>query len=192
MKKHDVARPSVRDFVVSLKSCAKVKDIERGFQIHVEIVRLGLLERNAFIGSALVDMYSKCGNLRMAEEVFHCIWIRDVVSWNARIAGYVTHGQASKALHCYEEMQCEGMSVDEFTIVSILKSCGSLEASERGEEVYAKLIQEGFSPAENILLGNALLDMYGKCGAVAKANEVFNKLGMKDTVSWICMPNVDC
>ena len=60
---------------------AKLEDIERGRDVHIHIIKLGLLEGNVFYGSALVDMYAKCGSLRESKEVFDTLSVQNVVTW---------------------------------------------------------------------------------------------------------------
>eukprot|EP00250_Pteridium_aquilinum_P032920 c4956_g1_i1 orf=1-492(-) len=79
---------SEHTFLGLLKACAKLKDVAMTSKIHGKVSIEGLLERNIFIGSALVDAYAKCGTLAKAQEVFDILPSRDVVTWTALIAGY--------------------------------------------------------------------------------------------------------
>eukprot|EP00250_Pteridium_aquilinum_P025445 c3080_g1_i1 orf=137-430(+) len=81
MPEDDSAYPNGYAFVALLKACTTHKNIERGCELHVEIARMGLLESDPFVMSSLVDMYTKCGSLAKAKEVFDRLAIRDVVSW---------------------------------------------------------------------------------------------------------------
>ena len=174
MKKHDVARPSVRDIVVSLKSCAKVKDLKRGFQIHVEIVRLGLLERNAFIGSALVDMYCKYGSLVNAQNVFDELPVQDVVSWTTLITGYTQCGHSEEALCCFEEMRAEGVSPDRITLLSLLSACSSSGFMD-GQILFDSLSRNcGISPL--LQHYTCLVHLFGRRGHLDKALEFIKKV----------------
>eukprot|EP00250_Pteridium_aquilinum_P006404 c16339_g1_i1 orf=310-1116(+) len=112
--------PSGYSFAALLKACIILKDVERGCAIHAEIARKGLLERDAFIGSTLVDMYVKCGSLNKAQEVFDKMPIRNIVVWTALIAGYVEQGDGEEALKYVEQMQREGITLDSVTFVCSL------------------------------------------------------------------------
>lgn len=91
-----------------LKACAGISDLKKGRKIHEYIVRTGI-ESDVFVYNALVDMYSKCRNLEAARQVFDEMPQRDMVSWNAMIAGYAQNGQADKALEMLGRMDSEGV-----------------------------------------------------------------------------------
>eukprot|EP00250_Pteridium_aquilinum_P017996 c23889_g3_i1 orf=792-1706(+) len=118
--------PSGHTFVALLKACTKLKDWERGFEIHANAARAGMLEKDIFVGSTLVNMYAKCGALSKAQEVFDELPFQNVVAWNSLIAGYVQHGHAEEALQKSGLMQRQGLSPDAFTYTFILKACGSI------------------------------------------------------------------
>ena len=98
---------------VLLKACAKLKDVENGQQIHADIDGNRALESNAFVGTSLMDMYSKCGMIDQVTDVFDKLSVRDVVSWNALIAGYGLHDRYQEAWECFEHMQCQGIIPNE-------------------------------------------------------------------------------
>ena len=79
-----------RDYVVFVlsKACDKMKVVENGQQRHAYIDGNRALESNAFVGTSLMDMYSKCGTIDQVRDIFDKISIRDVVSWNAFMARY--------------------------------------------------------------------------------------------------------
>ena len=81
--------------------------MENGQQIHAHIDGTRALESNAFVGTSLMDMYSKCGTIDQVRDMFDKISIYDVVSWNALIAQYGLHDRYPKALECFEHMQCQ-------------------------------------------------------------------------------------
>ena len=169
--------------VCVLKACADVQDINKGQELHFEIVKYGFLSKDTILGNALVDMYAKCGFLAKAQDVFHKLPMRNVVSWNVLITGYVQHGDAEEALSCFQKMQVEDTSPNDVTFLSILKACGLLGAFEKGQEIHAQ-IRKGGLLRENNGVGSALVDMYVKCGLLERAQAVFDELPHWDVVSW--------
>eukprot|EP00250_Pteridium_aquilinum_P018310 c24031_g7_i1 orf=367-1065(+) len=161
--------------VALLKAFTKSKELYKGSRIHADIVNRGILKTNVFIGSSLINMYAKCGALKKAREVFDELPIRNVVSWNALIAGYAQHGHGEEALICFDGMQRDGLSADAVTFACILKACGSIGAVERGNTIHVEMVEKGLL-SKNIVLGNALVDMYTKCGALGKAQAAFDEL----------------
>ena len=117
-------------FAALLKSCAQLKDLLRGSEIHCYICRKGsLLESDdVFLASALVDMYSKCGSVSKAREVFDglSVTLRNVVSWTALIAAYTESGCSEEAFCCLSGMHRDGVSPDHVTYVCVLKACGMI------------------------------------------------------------------
>ncbi|KAH7297895.1 hypothetical protein KP509_25G017300 [Ceratopteris richardii] len=166
-----------------LKACGGTGAYKTGESLHVEIMRKGLLTQSIVLGNALVDMYAKCGALTRAQEVFNDIEVRNLVTWNALITGYCQHGLAEETLNQYECLLCAGLCPDTVTFVCILKACGTIGAVTKGHEIHAEIARKLLF-AKSIMLGNALIDMYGKCGALLNAQQVFAELPIRDIVSW--------
>ena len=183
---HEALHLTGHAYVALLQACTKMKNSNRGIEIHLDTSKKGILERNIFIGNSLVDMYAKCGFLREAQKVFDHISVRDVVLWTALISGYAHLGEGEAALTCFGKMQHEGFSPDVVTIICVLKACASIAAIEKGKAIHAQIDREGLVERE-ILIGNALVDLYAKCGAPQKAHEVFDKLIVQDEVSWTAL-----
>ncbi|KAH7284539.1 hypothetical protein KP509_34G058900 [Ceratopteris richardii] len=178
--------PNAITYVCILKACGTSGDLDMGFEIHSEICRNGLLEKNLFLGSALIDMYAKCAISSRAEEIFNRFTARDTILWNTLIAGYADNDEGYKALHCYEMMQFDGFNPDIVTFISILKACAATGAIHKGQELHIKIAQSGLLKKE-IEIENALIDMYAKCGSLNKAHKVFQGLPLRDEISWNTM-----
>ncbi|CAM6099771.1 unnamed protein product [Calypogeia fissa] len=176
--------PSPFTFVGVLNACASIMALEEGRRVHEQISLRGL-ESDSFVGSSLVDMYSKCGNIEDAREVFNNILTRDVVAWNAMIQGYAKCGQGRKALEQYEEMQREGVKPNNVTFMGLLNACAAEAALEEGRRVHVQVIQRGFEA--HVSVANCLIDMYAKCGSIEDARRVFNKMHRRDVVAWNAM-----
>ncbi|KAI5062783.1 hypothetical protein GOP47_0023322 [Adiantum capillus-veneris] len=186
LMKHVGFSPDAVTFSCVLYACASIKDIEKGKEIHEEISREGLLEKDNVLAAALLDVYAKCGAFSLARQVFDQLPVRDVVSWNVLLAGYCEHGRSEEALECFDQMNHEGVSPDAVSFVLVLKVCGSTGASVKGEEIHAEMVREELLEKVGIL-GSVLVDMYAKCGAVSKAQEVFEELPERDVVSWTAL-----
>ena len=171
------------DFVESLKSCSKKRDIDKGIRIHSYVLKKGLLEKIPHLVCALINMYAKCGMLAKAHDVLEESCFQNVFCWNALIGGYAHHGQAHDAVSCYEQMQSEGLFPDEVTLTCILKACGRLGAIDKGKQLHGKIMNRNLLK-KDVVLGNALVDMYIKCGAFSEANELLEELPIRDVASW--------
>ena len=104
-------------FVYGLKACGMTQNIDVGKDIHVQIVRNGMLERNCFLHSALIEMYVKCGSLAKAHGVFDNLVARDIISWTALISGYILHDRCKEALQCLQLMELEGVTPNATTFL---------------------------------------------------------------------------
>ena len=175
--------PNEVSFLCTLKACGSMKTIDKGKQIHDEIVRRGLLEKHVALGNALVDMYAKCGLLAKAHQVLKELPIRNEVSWSTLISRYAQEGQGQEALNCFEEMQRDGINPDGITFICILQACGSVGAIDRGTKTHNDIVDRGLLK-KNTNLGNALVDMYVKCGILDKAKRVLEELPIRNVVSW--------
>jgi pentatricopeptide repeat protein len=170
-------------FVSLLNACSRIGTAEKGQEIHAEIERQELLENDLVMGNALVDMYSQCGLLSTALQVFENLSVQNVVSWTVLIAGYAEHERSDEALRFFERMQRQGVSPNSETFICALKACANIGSIRKGEEVHGEIERRGLLEG-NVVLGNCLVDMYSKCGLLAKARVVFNQLPSRDVISW--------
>eukprot|EP01018_Ginkgo_biloba_P025610 Gb_06572 [translate_table: standard] len=127
-------------------------------------------------------MYAKCCNTEDAARVFDKILNRDVISWTALIAVNAQQGHGEDALKLFCQMQHAGMEPNQFTFASVLKASASLAAMEQGRQIYAHIMKSGFEA--DVIVGNALVDMFAKCGSIEDARRVFNKMSEHNLVSW--------
>ncbi|MCO5580162.1 hypothetical protein L7F22_034029 [Adiantum nelumboides] len=176
-------RPNAVTYLCILKACAVLGAVDKGKQIHDEVSRQGLLERSVLLGGALMDMYAKCGALPQARSVLEKLPSRNAVLWSTLISGYASQGQGQQALECFDRMQQEGIPPNAVTYLSILKACASIGAINEGKHVHDEILKQGLLE-HDIVLGNALVDMYAKCGALPQARGVLKKLPFRDVVSW--------
>jgi pentatricopeptide repeat protein len=182
MQIHGVS-PDVVTFVCILKACGEKGAIDEGNVIHNDIVNNGFLAKHIALGTALVDMYAKCGVLGKAQQVLEGLNVRNETTWNSLIAGYADHGQFHIALNCFEQMQRERHHPSIITYTCILKACGCIGAVDKGKQIHDEISSKGLLD-KDIVLGNALVDMYAKCGFLLKAQEVLEEIHVQDVVSW--------
>ncbi|KAI5072845.1 hypothetical protein GOP47_0012951 [Adiantum capillus-veneris] len=176
--------PNVVTFVCVLNAYGNLGAVDKGEHIHDEIRRRGLLRKHVVLGNALIDMYAKCGALAKAQVVLEELPVRDIVSWNTIIAGYMQQGQGEEALQCFEWMEREGLSPDAVTFSCILKACSSIGAAHKGELIHDEIKRRGLLSANHVILGTSLVDMYAKCGALVKAHAVLEELPVQDAFCW--------
>jgi pentatricopeptide repeat protein len=171
-------------FASLLESCGQLKTLERGKQVHTQII-LTQIEQTVFLSSKLVSMYARCGSLEDARLLFDELRIQNLFSWNTMIAGYARHGLFEEALKFYYRMHRAGVQPDNFTFPRVLKACAGLTALQQGKEIHHYITRIGLE--SDVFVGNALIDMYAKCGGLEIARQVFDKMRQRDVVSWNAM-----
>eukprot|EP00253_Pinus_taeda_P009004 PITA_09004 len=141
-------------------------------------------------------MYAKCGSIDVALQFFDNMPKGDVVSWNAIIAGYSQNGRAYEALRLFQQMQKDKMKPDLTTMVSVLPSCAHLAALQQGKLIHGHILRNGLEM--DVSTGNALIDMYAKCGRLEIARRLFEKMPKIDVVEcddfrvWITRAEQGC
>ncbi|XP_030933746.1 putative pentatricopeptide repeat-containing protein At3g49142 [Quercus lobata] len=124
-------------------------------------------------------------NVSYVKEIFMKLAKKSVVSWNVMIAVYVNNSMPAEAVNLYLQMEKNRIEPDAVTIASILPACGDLSALSLGRRMHEYVERKKLRP--NLLLENALVDMYAKCGSLRDAREVFDRMKFRDVVSWTSM-----
>ncbi|KAK9672690.1 hypothetical protein RND81_12G117600 [Saponaria officinalis] len=139
-------------------------------------------EKNIVSWNSLMMVYVKSGDLLSARRVFDDMPNRDVISWTSLITGFSQAGKYTEAVELFQDMMVTEIKPDEITIASMLSACAHLGMLDLGKEIH-KFIAE-HKIRVDIYVGNALIDMYCKCGDVKNALQVFQDMKVRDTVSW--------
>ncbi|PON74484.1 Tetratricopeptide-like helical domain containing protein [Parasponia andersonii] len=143
-------------------------------------------EKTVVSWTAMVSGYTMIGDLESARNIFYQMPNKNVVSWNAMIAGYVHNHVFDQALHMFSQMLIDAKCrPDETTLVSILLACSHLGSLEHGKWVDSYIKRSNFSLS--IPLGNALMDMFAKCGDIENAKAVFDKMPKRCIITWTTM-----
>lgn len=164
-----------------LSICA---DIDRGKELHSQITRSGW-HSDVHVATALISMYTKCGRLDEARKVFNEMPERNVVSWNAFIAACCRHGNARESLQIFKQMRSSRVAPDHITFITLLNACITPEALEDGRNLHKTIAKWGMLSRNDV--ANALISMYGRCGSLPDAREVFYRIVVRDLGSWNAM-----
>ncbi|PON76477.1 DYW domain containing protein [Parasponia andersonii] len=177
------AKPNEFTFSTSLKASGILGVAENGMQIHGLCVKSGF-EWVIVVGNSLVDVYAKCGRIMDAAQMFDTTPHRNLITWNAMIAGYTLEGNGKRALILFRKMQEQGEVPDEYTFTSTLKACSGLGAIRQGSQLHACLITRGFPCQVQTTIAGALVDLYVKCRRLFEARKVFEQIKEKNIISW--------
>ncbi|THU47913.1 hypothetical protein C4D60_Mb09t20680 [Musa balbisiana] len=167
-----------------LKSCASELASTEASLVHALIFKLGF-ESQVFVANALLSAYSSCGFIGLARKVFDEIPNRNVVSWNSIISGYAQAGDCVEAFNMFRAMRNSNVESDGFTLVSLLSACAQAGNLGLGRVAHHYVVITGVSV--DLIAANALLDMYGKCGELFVAQKCFNRMALRNVVSWTSM-----
>ncbi|XP_075647006.1 pentatricopeptide repeat-containing protein At1g08070, chloroplastic-like [Castanea sativa] len=187
MLKCDVnARPDEVTFINALTACARIGFLDMGRKIHVLLVQNEFV-LDVILGSSLVDMYAKCGQMEHARKVFDTILDKNVVCWTCLIAGYAHSHLFKESIELFREMQARGVTADAATIACVISSCGHSGALDQGRWAHTHCERSGIH--FNLSVKNALIDMCSKCGDIQRALKIFHALNLteRDVFSWTAM-----
>ncbi|KAK9286401.1 hypothetical protein L1049_014797 [Liquidambar formosana] len=165
-----------------LPVCAQLNDLSSGMLIHLYVIKHGL-EFDVFVSNALINMYAKFGSLEHAQKVFNQMLVRDVVSWNSIIAAYEQNGDPVTAFGFFNEMQLSGIQPDLLTVVSLSSIVAQSRNCQNSRSVHGFIIRRGWLMVD-VVIGNAVVDMYAKLGVIHSARKVFEEIPSKDAISW--------
>ncbi|KAJ0972768.1 hypothetical protein J5N97_020727 [Dioscorea zingiberensis] len=198
-----------------LKACGGLVLLDLGKQVHVHVLRSGLVDVPIVLNS-VVEVYARCDDLVHAHKVFDEMVERDVVSWNtlisayvrvgqmkkartlfdsmpnrtvvswtALISGYTSIGRCSEAVEAFQQMQLAGFEPDDISIVSVLPACAQLGALEFGKWIHKYANKHGL--LNRTFVCNALIEMYAKCGSIDQARQLFDGMKERDVITWSTM-----
>lgn len=178
-----------------LAACASLDSVLLAKALHAYAIKARLNNQVTF-NNTLLDVYSKCGDMDGAIQIFENMGHKSVVTWTSMIAGYAREDLSTEAIKLFNEMKKDGINPDVFTVTSILHACACNGSLENGKEVHSYIKDTNMQ--SSLFVSNALMDMYAKCGSMEEALTVFSDMPRKDIVSWNtiiggysknCLPN---
>lgn len=167
-------------FATVLSACATIATLERGMEVHGCSVR-ACLESDIVIGSALVDMYAKCGRIDYASRFFELMPARNLYSWNSMISGYARHGHGRKSLDLFAQMKLHGPLPDHVTFVGVLSACSHVGLVDEGFSHFDSM-SELYGLAPRMEHFSCMVDLLGRAGELNKVEDFLNKMPVKPNV----------
>lgn len=168
MQLDDGIAPNKVSLVSVLPACSSYAGLIAGKQIHSYALRKEL-SHDVALCNALIDMYSKCGSLNCARQVFESdSFCKDAISWSSMICGYGLHGKGEEAISLYDQMMLLGNKPDMITVVGVLSACGRSGLVNKGLSIYNSITNEyGMKPTAEICA--CIVDMLGRSGQLDQA-----------------------
>ncbi|CAN4084722.1 unnamed protein product [Withania somnifera] len=177
--------PDERTLVSVLAACGDLGCVNLGKWVEEEYVVGKRMELNSFMGSALINMYGKCGDLVSARRIFDRMRKKDAITWNAMISGYAQNGLSDETIALFNAMKEAGVNPNNITLVSVLSACASVGALDVGKSIDDYASRRGIK--YDIYVATALIDMYAKSGNLDDAYQIFESMPRKNEVSWNAM-----
>ncbi|WOG93275.1 hypothetical protein DCAR_0312556 [Daucus carota subsp. sativus] len=167
-----------------LKSCVELGELEHGCVIHVDAIKFGL-GSDPFVGSSLIGLYCRYGDIEDASKVFDEIIEKDLVAYTSMISGYAKIGdhRAYEAFEIVKCMQMDGIDPNRVTLVSLLHAAAQLQDVEYGRSVHGYATRRGIGCFEEVF-ETCLMDMYLKCGKPYNAMILCSNMKFRSVASW--------
>lgn len=168
------------------------EDFDNGTVVHGFVIKMGY-DSSVVISNALIDMYGKCKCVSDALNVFEVMDEKDIFSWNSIISVHERCSDHYGTLRLFDRMLGNRVQPDLVTVTAVLPACTHLAALMHGREIHGYMTVNGLgkdgssSDFDDVLLNNALMDMYAKCGNMRDARMVFDHMRAKDVASWNIM-----
>ncbi|KAK9104025.1 hypothetical protein Scep_020869 [Stephania cephalantha] len=177
-------KPTEFTFAAVLCACVGLGDSSLGQLVHGLVMKSNHVW-NVFVSNAMLDFYSKHGQFEDAKRLFGEMPLVDCVSYNVIISGYAWNGKYKESIDLFNELQFSGFDQKQFPYASILAIAAAQLDYETGRKIHARAIVVT-AESEN-QVGNALIDMYAKCGRLEEAKIIFENQVCRNTVSWTAL-----
>ncbi|PON42368.1 Tetratricopeptide-like helical domain containing protein [Parasponia andersonii] len=174
-----------------LSGCGQLGYLQFGERFHNYVLRNNI-EIESFLGTALIDMYTKCGRIERAEKVFKGIKEPCLVTWNAMISGYSLYGLEHKALSCFSEMREQGLNPDHITFLGVLAACTHGGLVHEGRK-YFEIMRREFNMVPGLQHYACLVSLLGRTGLFEEALILIKDMEIKpDFAVWGALLNACC
>ncbi|KAL2474790.1 Pentatricopeptide repeat-containing protein [Abeliophyllum distichum] len=170
--------PTEFSFATVLSCCSALTSLSLGRQIHDLIVKDGFAI-DMYVGSALIDMYCKCGDVDVARQFFDTMSCKSTVTWNEIIHGYAQNGRGDEAVTLFENMILTGTKPDDITFVAVLAACSHSGLVDSGLKIFNSMQQEhGLEPLVDHY--TCIIDSLGRAGRINEVEALIDKIPCKD------------
>ncbi|XP_010917966.1 pentatricopeptide repeat-containing protein At3g62890-like [Elaeis guineensis] len=176
-------RPDKYTVVGLLTACASLGALGQGKLLHAYI-EVGSVEWDVYLGTALLDMYAKCGKLDQAMLVFQRMDERDLRAWTAIISGLAMNGMGELALKHFSLMKKEGIRPNAVAYIGVLTSCSHSGLMAEGRKYFEEM-KALYNIEPEIEHYGCMVDLLGRAGHLKEAVELIKSMPMEpNAVIW--------
>ncbi|PPR93799.1 hypothetical protein GOBAR_AA26881 [Gossypium barbadense] len=175
-------------FASILKASTNLASLSLGKQIHSFVIRSGYMS-NVFSGSALLDMYAKCGSIEDSIQLFQYMSERNIVSWNALISAHAQNGDAKATLDSFEKMVQSGFQPDSVSFLSVLSACSHCGLVQEGLRYFRTMTRiHNLVPKKEHYA--SMVDMLCRSGRFNEAEKLMDEMPFDpDEIMWSSVLN---
>ncbi|KAG0487841.1 hypothetical protein HPP92_006652 [Vanilla planifolia] len=166
--------PNLVTLVSIIPTAACLSSLRDGFSLHSITIKTGF-ESHVVVKNSLIDMYSKCGRLEFARDLFDQMNCRSIITWNAMLAGYAMHGIVSSAIDLLSQMKESCILPDSVSFVSLLSACRHGGLVDEGRKFFKSMCTEyGLEPNKKHYA--AMVDLLGCAGLFDEALKLIDQI----------------
>jgi pentatricopeptide repeat protein len=176
--------PNVVSVCAFFNACAGMTNLSLGEQFYGFVAKCGF-GKDVSVSNSVVDFYGKCRCVGKARAVFDGMGVRNNVSWCSMVVAYAQNGAEEEAFFVYLGARRAGEEPTDFMVSSVLTTCAGLLGLDLGRALHAVAVRSCID--SNIFVASALVDMYGKCGGIEDAEQVFFEMPQRNLVTWNAM-----
>ncbi|KAK9089510.1 hypothetical protein Scep_028592 [Stephania cephalantha] len=170
-------RPSEVILASAVSGCADLGALELGKWVHWYLRGNGI-ELSVYLGTALVDMYAKCGEVGMALEVFDGMREKNLLAWSTMIKGLGMHGRGEEALSVFSNMEKAGIKPDDIAFIGILCACTHAGLVDKGREIFNSMSRD-YGIVPKIEHYGCMVDLLARAGMLDEARDLIERVPMK-------------
>ncbi|XP_023004947.1 pentatricopeptide repeat-containing protein At1g31430 [Cucurbita maxima] len=167
-------KPDKFTVVALLTGCAQLGALEQGKWIHGYLVE-NRITMDTVVGTALIEMYSKCGCVDKSLEIFYQLEEKDTTSWTSMICGLAMNGETGEALKLFTEMELEGAKPDDITFIGVLSACSHGGLVEEGRR-YFDSMKTVYRIEPKVEHYGCAIDLLGRAGRLDEAEELIREI----------------
>ncbi|BAB63596.1 pentatricopeptide (PPR) repeat protein-like [Oryza sativa Japonica Group] len=176
--------PNRVTMVAALGACAAHCAVDTGIWIHEYVQKQGW-EMDVVLGTALVDMYGKCGKVSDGMHVFSKMAKRNVYTWNSIIGALALAQDGKTALQWFSRMQNDGVQPDEVTLICVLCACAHAGFVDIGRKIFNLAIQGEYGFQPGIKHFGCMVDLLSRSGHLDDAFRVVETMpSQPNAVIW--------
>ncbi|KAI3513377.1 hypothetical protein L1887_20708 [Cichorium endivia] len=176
--------PDQVTLTVALSACADLGALDMGKWIHNFIRRTKSRHKELALYNALLNMYTKCGDIETAKMLFNSIKTKNVTTWTSMITGHAIHGQAKEALSLFTAMTDAKIVPNDVTFIGVLMACSHGAMVDEGKR-YFKIMTENYRLKPRVPHFGCMVDLLCRAGCVQEAKDFMLKMPVKpNAVMW--------